>query len=832
MGKYRVGVCLLFCLLLVVEWGQTAYHIAWDPSERTKNWTLAKGERLTISPNADTYVSEESPNSNFGSSATIYIGGGYIGMRHRGLFKFDLSSIPAGSVIISAVLKVYWSVRWANDEDVGCYAVSSDSWNELSVTWNNQPAHGDLLDTVPSGQWGWNSWTVTTFVQQEFEGNKIASFKLMYYPETTLGWREYRSREASSKRPYLSVTYDLPPNAPTLDNPAANTHFNPLASITFSWTFNDPDTGDSQSAYQFQLDDNNDFSSPIIDTGKVTSTASSTTQTLPSTVGLYYWRVKTWDSYDVEGDWSSGRVIIVDNVPNAPTLNFPLANARFNPLESVTFTWTFNDPDTGDWQSAYQFQLDDDSDFSSPIIDSGKSFVEFGSWVVDGNTYNYRLKINVTENSGTSLSDYQVKITLNTEELVSNGFATSSGNEVRFTDDDGSLLYFWRENSFNQSSTIYWVKIPSIPASSTVSIYMYFDSDLTTVSDASDSANTFIFFDDFETWSGWTVYGSGTVSQSSDYAKEGMYSLKKGSNNDPNGGYKLIGSTIGLGYVFEGWIYRPSGYTGGGQDRLAIEDGSFNGYGFRLDHSSNVLNIEKRTDGSGSDVGSTVSFNPPENAWYKFVFVMKSNKNFSIYIYDSSDNLLSSIKDRRDETYSSFDRVVVHGGHQFYVDMIRIRKYVDPEPTVEIIIPYSHTAQLPSTVGIYYWRVKTWDSYDAEGEWSEARPIIVDRIKIIGGGVVNFTIDVDIGGKVWYYAVYEYGNSTFDGSRGVLYVNGFEMTWDGEKWIYAFPYSTEGNQMTFHITGVLDNQYGLTEINNQAGDIIINWATMTVEIKK
>ena len=144
----------------------------------------------------------------------------------------------------------------------------------------------------------------------------------------------------------------------------------------------------------------------------------------------------------------------------------------------------------------------------------------------------------------------------------------------------------------------------------------------------------------------------------------------------------------------------------------------------------------------------------------------------------------------------------------------------------------STTQTLPSTVGLYYWRVKTWDSQDAEGEWSNAKAIIVDRIKIIAGGVVNFTIDVDVGGKVWYYAVYEYDNATFNGSCGVLYLNGFEMTWDGEQWIYAFPYSTEGNQMTFHITGVLDNQYGLTTINNQAGDIIINWATMTIEIKK
>ena len=144
----------------------------------------------------------------------------------------------------------------------------------------------------------------------------------------------------------------------------------------------------------------------------------------------------------------------------------------------------------------------------------------------------------------------------------------------------------------------------------------------------------------------------------------------------------------------------------------------------------------------------------------------------------------------------------------------------------------STTQTLPSTVGLYYWRVKTWDNQDVGGDWSEARSIIVDRIKIIAGGVVNFTVDVDVGGKIWYSAVYEYDNSAFDDSCGVLYVNGFEMTWDGQKWVYTFPYSTEGNQMTFHITGVLDNQYGLAEINNQVGDIIINWAKIQVTIIK
>ena len=124
--------------------------------------------------------------------------------------------------------------------------------------------------------------------------------------------------------------------------------------------------------------------------------------------------------------------------------------------------------------------------------------IETGTWEVDGYTYNYRAKITITERSGGDLTDYQVKLgPLDTQTLVNNGYATASGNEVRFTDENGSLLNFFRENAFNQTGTIYWVKIPSLLANETKTIYMYFDPDLTTVPSASDPDATMVFYDDF-----------------------------------------------------------------------------------------------------------------------------------------------------------------------------------------------------------------------------------------------------------------------------------------------------------------------------------------------
>jgi len=74
----------------------------------------------------------------------------------------------------------------------------------------------------------------------------------------------------------------------------------------FSWTFTDPD-GDSQSAYQVQVDNNSNFSSPEVDSGKINSSSNSyTPQTGLNYNTTYYWRVMVWDSKGAQSLWSYG----------------------------------------------------------------------------------------------------------------------------------------------------------------------------------------------------------------------------------------------------------------------------------------------------------------------------------------------------------------------------------------------------------------------------------------------------------------------------------------------------------------------------------------------
>jgi hypothetical protein len=59
------------------------------------------------------------------------------------------------------------------------------------------------------------------------------------------------------------------------------------------------------------------------------------------------------------------------------------------------------------------------------------------------------------------------------------------------------------------------------------------------------------------------------------------------------------------------------------------------------------------------------------------------------------------------------------------------------------------------------------------------------------------------------------------------------MVWATDRWTYAFPYQMSGSQAVFTITSVAnETRYGLTAFNNAAGNIVLNWATMKINISK
>jgi hypothetical protein len=104
----------------------------------------------------------------------------------------------------------------------------------------------------------------------------------------------------------ISIKKSAPPTANNLDTvPPNNSYCNKnYPPVTFVWTFNKP--GDTQLAYNIEVDEDPNFSSPVA-TGRIQNSSNQCTFQSPlpqlSYGKNYYWRLKVWDSGNKSSDW-------------------------------------------------------------------------------------------------------------------------------------------------------------------------------------------------------------------------------------------------------------------------------------------------------------------------------------------------------------------------------------------------------------------------------------------------------------------------------------------------------------------------------------------------
>lgn len=177
------------------------------------------GGSYLLAPVADAQVASLRPTSNFGTGNNLYLQSSSAGYgNERAWLKFDLSAIPAGTVISSATLKLYdWkSTGAALPAEVR--AGNDDSWSESGITWNSQPPLGDTaLDTqtLAAGVAGaWYGWDVTPLTQAKLGGNKLVSLVLKPVAEdssdATAPSYGFDAREYGSNAPFLEIGTQAP----------------------------------------------------------------------------------------------------------------------------------------------------------------------------------------------------------------------------------------------------------------------------------------------------------------------------------------------------------------------------------------------------------------------------------------------------------------------------------------------------------------------------------------------------------------------------------------------------------------------------------------------
>ncbi len=309
--------------------------------------------------------------------------------------------------------------------------------------------------------------------------------------------------------------------------------------------------------------------------------------------------------------------------------------------------------------------------------------------VIQSNWYNfswlYREPITIN-NTGSALTNYQIPLTLNLSSLIPSHML-ASGNDIRFTASDGqTLLNYWIESISTPSAAVIWVNMPSIPVGSpAVTIYMYYGN--SGAAAASSGANTFIFFDDFETGvSQWTTSGTGSFTQvSTGYSPpHGTYCARFNDTSATNT-FIVTGPTFTttLNPVIVEFYERPEQATINMETR--IQNGATIGPAIRF---GNAGNIQYDAAGTWTNVGAPAGYSA--NTWYnvqlnRITYVAGANNdNYDLYV---GGTLKVTNARYTTDLNTVINRIVFQGTAnpdqpKIDIDLVKVRAYAATVPTL------------------------------------------------------------------------------------------------------------------------------------------------------
>ena len=151
----------------------------------------------------------------------------------------------------------------------------------------------------------------------------------------------------------------------------------------FSAIYNDPDTSDTTSFYEIEVNTSSDFSGTVMwDSNKSSMTTTNQGSRSPnisydgSTLiegTTYYWRIRFWDSDDNVSPWSSNATFSLASTPTATSL---LTCGNSNPTfitNNLSFSAIYSDPGDTD-ATYYEIEVNTLSDFTGTVMwDSTKT---------------------------------------------------------------------------------------------------------------------------------------------------------------------------------------------------------------------------------------------------------------------------------------------------------------------------------------------------------------------------------------------------------------------------------------------------------------------------
>lgn len=171
-----------------------------------------------IPATGDTYIYELNPTTTHGSATEIQVEIDTPNKRKRGLVQWNLSTIPAGSTILTATIEIRVnSAPSTNDALININRVA-EAWNEATATWNSFTTPGGtygatIYGTIPVAKNtpGIKTSTDITALVQQWVNGTVNNYGVILRGSNNNRPVSFASKDGSvTPIPTLRVTYEPP----------------------------------------------------------------------------------------------------------------------------------------------------------------------------------------------------------------------------------------------------------------------------------------------------------------------------------------------------------------------------------------------------------------------------------------------------------------------------------------------------------------------------------------------------------------------------------------------------------------------------------------------
>jgi hypothetical protein len=132
------------------------------------SFCVAKGTTSTVTSAGDSWTDEAAQASTHGGDPGLYVRSSSAGDR-RAWVRFALPTPPAHCSVGTAVLSMYARTATATRTIDVYRGAATPIWASATISWGNQPgAVGPAVGSASLGTAGWQSWTVTAHVRDQY----------------------------------------------------------------------------------------------------------------------------------------------------------------------------------------------------------------------------------------------------------------------------------------------------------------------------------------------------------------------------------------------------------------------------------------------------------------------------------------------------------------------------------------------------------------------------------------------------------------------------------------------------------------------------------------